>query len=101
LDREKACHSFTAYGPLLCVSFGMRGGVSLSSFSQTAATTATFNSIGIVVNLPSPATGAKVQVFIKSFGQPASDYPETHPLSQLTPNQCLFEWWPILSLSGP
>jgi hypothetical protein len=54
------------------------------AFGQVIATTATFNNIGITVDLSAPATQPIVRVFLKPTGAPEADYREAHPLSRLT-----------------
>lgn len=56
----------------------------LCGLAQTITTTATFNNLGVVVNLPAPTAQSVVRMFVKPAGSPTNDYREAHPLSRLT-----------------
>jgi hypothetical protein len=58
--------------------------LNLCAVAQTTTATATFNNIGVVVDLPAPTTQTLVRVFIKAAGAPDGDFREVHSLSRLT-----------------
>ena len=51
---------------------------------QTITTKATFNNVGIVVDLGAATTQSVVRVFAKATGAPTNTYRENHPLSRLS-----------------
>ncbi len=51
---------------------------------DTITTTATFNNIGIVIDLSTPASQGTVRVFLKNSRAPTNEYREAHSLCQLT-----------------
>ncbi len=51
---------------------------------QTITPTATFNNVGIFVDLPTPTTQTVMRLYQKVTSAPASDFREIHPLARLT-----------------
>src|SRR4051794_20489855 len=67
---------------------------------QTITTRATFNNVGIVVDLGLATTQSVVRVFVKATGTPTNTYRENHPLSRLSGTRFAGSVFALKSASG-
>ena len=67
---------------------------------QTITTRATFNNVGIVVDLGAATTQSVVRVFVKASGTPTNTYRENHPLSRLSATRFAGSVFGLKSASG-